>query len=96
MAIHSSGHTIYSLAHIEGIKLGADEVAGGARGMDMDKIGEVGDRANEGQVAGMYETGFTADALARKGIRNGTWGLGIEVDSVDGGWEDSGDCGGVG
>ena len=37
MAIHSSGQTISSLAHIEGITLGpgeeVDEVAGGAGGM---------------------------------------------------------------
>ena len=49
MAIHSSGQTISSLAHIEGITLGAgeevDEVAGGAGGMGVDGIGEVGDRA---------------------------------------------------
>ena len=37
MAIHSSGQTIFSLAHIEGIRLGAgeevDEIAGGTGGM---------------------------------------------------------------
>ena len=37
MAIHSSGQAIFSLAHIEGITLGAgeevDQVAGGASGM---------------------------------------------------------------
>ena len=46
VAIHSSGQTIFSLAHIEGITLGAGEevdvVAGGADGMDVDGIGEVG------------------------------------------------------
>ena len=45
--IHSSGQTISSLAHIERITLGAgeevDEVAGGAGGMDVNGIGEVGD-----------------------------------------------------
>jgi hypothetical protein len=50
--IHYSGQTIFSLAHIEGITLGAgeevDEVAGRARGMGVDGIGEVGDRASEG------------------------------------------------
>ena len=44
MAIHSSGQTIFTLAHVEGITLGAgeevDEVAGGAGGMGMDGIGE--------------------------------------------------------
>ena len=37
MAIHSSGQTIFSHAHIEGITMGAgeevDEVAGGGGGM---------------------------------------------------------------
>ena len=50
VAIHSSGQTISSLTHIEGITLGAgeevDEVPGGAGGMGVDGIGEVGDRAN--------------------------------------------------
>ena len=27
---------------------------------DVDRIGEVGDRASEGQAAGLYGTGFTA------------------------------------
>ena len=57
MAIHSSGQTIFSLAHIEGITLGAgeevDEVAGGASGLGVDGIGEVGDRASERQAAGV-------------------------------------------
>jgi hypothetical protein len=52
MAIHSSGQAIFSLAHTEGITLGAGEevdvVAGGASGMGVDGIGEVGDRASEG------------------------------------------------
>ena len=55
VAIHSSGHTISSLAHIEGITLVAceevDGVAGGAGGMGVDGIGKVGDRASEGQAA---------------------------------------------
>ena len=44
--------TVFSLSHTEGIPLGAgeeiDEVSGGAGGMDVDRIGEVGDRASEG------------------------------------------------
>ena len=57
--------------HIEGIiTLGAgeevDEVAGGARGMDVDRRGEVGDRASEGQAAGVYWAGFTAGSMAGK------------------------------
>ena len=43
------------LTNIEGITLGAseevDEVSGGASGMGVDGIGEVGDRASEGQAA---------------------------------------------
>jgi hypothetical protein len=42
MPIHSSGQTIFSLIHIEGITLGAgeevDEVAGGASGMGADRM----------------------------------------------------------
>ena len=53
MAIHSSVQTIFSLAHVEGITLGAGEevheVAGEAGGMGVDGIGEVGDRASERQ-----------------------------------------------
>ena len=67
-AIHSSGQTISSLTHIEGITLGAgeevDEVAGGAGGMGLDGIGEVGDWASEGQATGVYGAGFTAGSLA--------------------------------
>ena len=44
--------------HIEGITLCVgeeiDKVAGGASCMGVDRIGEVGERANEEQVAGMY------------------------------------------
>ena len=47
--IHSSGQTVFSFPHIEGITLGAseevDELAGGAIGMGVDWIGEIGDRA---------------------------------------------------
>ena len=76
MAIHSSGQTIFSLTHREGITLGTgkevDEVAGGASGMGVDGIGELGDRASEGQAAGVYGAGFTAGSLAGKGARGGT------------------------
>ena len=55
VAIHSSGQTIFRLADVEGITLGAgeevDEVAGGESGMGVDGMGEVGDRASEGQAA---------------------------------------------
>jgi hypothetical protein len=58
VAIHSSEQTIFSLTHIEGITLGAgeevNEVVGGASGMGVDRIGEVGDRASEGQAAWEY------------------------------------------
>ena len=50
MAIHSSGHTVFSLSDIEGITLGAgeevDEVDGEARSM-----GEVGDKASDEQAS---------------------------------------------
>ena len=36
-----------------------DEVAGGPSGMGVDRIGEVGYRAREGQAAGVYGAGFT-------------------------------------
>ena len=49
---HSSGETIFSFTHIEGITLGAgektDEVAGGMISMHVDRIDEVGDRTSEG------------------------------------------------
>ena len=35
----------------------------------MDGIGEVGDRASEGQAARVYGAGFTAGSLAGKGAR---------------------------
>ena len=58
MAIHSRGQTVFSLSNIEGITLGAseeiDKNAGGARGIGVNRIGEVGDRASEGHVAGVY------------------------------------------
>jgi hypothetical protein len=63
VAIYSSGQTIFSLAHLEGITLGAgeevDEVVGGASGMGVDGIGKVGDWASEGQATGVYGAGFT-------------------------------------
>ena len=59
MAIHSSGQTVFSLTHIEGITLGAgkevDEVAGETSGMGVD---EVGDRTSEGQAVGVCVTGL--------------------------------------
>jgi hypothetical protein len=49
---------LVSPAHIERITLGAgeevDKVAGGACDMGVDGIGEVGDRASEGQAARVY------------------------------------------
>ena len=73
VAIHSSGQTIFSLAHIEGISLGTgeevDEVAGGASGMD--RIGKVGDQSSEGQAARVYGAGFTAGSPAGKGAKDG-------------------------
>ena len=58
MVIRCIGQTIIGLAHIEGIILGTgeevDEVAGEAGGMGVNGIGEVGDRASEGQADGVY------------------------------------------
>ena len=74
---------VFGLSHIEGITLGAgeevDEVAGGAGGVGVDRIGEVGDRASEGQVAGVYGAGFTTGSLAGKGAKGGTRGTGNNV-----------------
>ena len=74
MSIHSTGQTVPSLSHIEGITLGASEevgeVAGGARGMGADRIGEIDDRAREGQAAGVYGGGFTARKGDRSGLSN--------------------------
>ena len=85
LPIHSSGQTVFRLPHIEGITLGATEevhkVAGGAGGMGADRIGEVGDRASEGQAAGVYGAGFTAGPLTRKGARGGLRGMGNKVSS---------------
>ena len=74
------GQTISSLTHIEGITLEAgEEVAGGAGGMGVDGIGEVGERASEGQAAGVYGAGFTVGSLAGKGARGGTRGRGTRL-----------------
>ena len=58
---------MFSLAHVEGITLGAgeevDEVTGGAASMGVDGIGEVGDRAVERQATGVYRAGFTVGSL---------------------------------
>ena len=39
---------------------------GGASGMGVDGISEVGDRASEGQAARVYGAGFTAGCMAGK------------------------------
>jgi hypothetical protein len=71
VAIHSSGQTIFSLAHLEGITLGAGEeeqVAWVWIG------GDVGDRTSEGQAAGVFGAGFSGGSLAASGTRG--WGIG--------------------
>ena len=83
MAIHSSGQTIFSLSHIEGITLGTseevDEVAGGASCIGTDRTDEFIGRASDGQVAVVYGAHFTMGSLARKGARwwcgMGRWGI---------------------
>ena len=52
-----------------------DEVAGGTSGMDVYRIGEVGDKTNEEQTAGVYGADFTAESMVRVGAR----GLEIKV-----------------
>ena len=78
MAIHSSIQTVFGFTHIEGITLGAgeevDKVAGGASGMGIDRIGEVRDRASEGQTVRVYGASFTVGSLARIGARGGIRG----------------------
>ena len=89
MAIHSSGQTIFSLAHVEGITLGAggevDEIAGGESGMGVDVIVEVGGRAREGQAAGVYGAGFTG--VSGRETNQG-WDEKDGEQGVDGGSED--------
>ena len=85
MAIHSSGQTVFSLTHIEGITVDADEVVDEVgwsskwHGCGWDRW--VGDRASEGEVAGKHEAYFTAGSLARKEARGGTRGTGTKVSS---------------
>ena len=47
--------------------------------MGVDGIGEIGDRASEGQAAGVYGARFTAGSLAGKGARGGTRGTGTKL-----------------
>ena len=58
------------------------EVAGGENGIGVGRVGVVSDRACEGQAAGVYGTGFTVGSLAKRGARNGMWGLGVGQKSI--------------
>jgi hypothetical protein len=49
--------------------------------MGVDGIGEVSDRASEGQAAGVNGAGFTARSLAGKGARGGKRRKGNKVSS---------------
>jgi hypothetical protein len=49
--------------------------------MHVDMKGEAGDRASDGQAAGVYDNDFTAGSLKRVAARDRTWRLGIEVGS---------------
>ena len=64
VAIHYSGQTTCNAGQE------IDEVAGGTSGMGVDREGEVGDRASEGQATQLYGTGFTVGSLARMGCRD--------------------------
>ena len=83
MAIHSSGQSIFSFPKIKGITLGVgeevDEINGGASGMDVIRIGKVGDRSSEGEAVGVYGICFTAASLAWEGAEDRTLLLGIKV-----------------
>ena len=76
-------HSVLSCPHIEGITLGAgeevDEVAGGASGMSVDRIFDVGDIVCEGQTARVYRMGFIVGSLTRKGARDRMRGTGNKV-----------------
>jgi hypothetical protein len=50
--------------------------------MGVDRIGEIGDRAYEGQAAGVYRARITAGSLTRKGARGGTRGMRNKVSSL--------------
>ena len=52
--------------------------------MDVDRIGQVGDRANERQAAGVYGTGFTVGSMAKVEAQGGQGGQG---QGFDRGWE---------
>ena len=56
------------------------EDGGGVTGI-VDRISEVGDRANEVQTAGVHGTGFIAGSLARVDAGDGMRWLGIKVGS---------------
>ena len=83
MTIHSSGQIVFGFSQIEGVTLGTgediDEVARGATGMGMDRIGEVGDRTSEGQAAAVNGTEFTVGSLAMVGIINRMQGQGSRL-----------------
>ena len=46
-------------------------VTGGASGIDVNRISELGDRTSEGQAAGVYGASFTVGSLASVGARCG-------------------------
>ena len=47
--------------------------------MGEDRIVELGDRAREGEAAGVYGAGFTARPLAGKGVRSWLRGRGARL-----------------
>ena len=84
MIYHFSGLAAFGFSHVDiTFRAGEeiDELAGGASGMDVDRVGEAGERTCEGQAARMYGTGFTAGSLGRVVVRDMTRRPGIEVGS---------------
>ena len=47
----------------------------------VDRIGEGGDKASEGQACGVYGAGFTMGSLARNGAKGGARGMGNKISS---------------
>ena len=60
--------------------MSGDEISGGASGIAVDRVGEVGNRASEEQSTWVYGASFYNWISGKVGVM-GTWGLEIEVGS---------------